>query len=485
MMENVDNIYEPIDRDYENVPSGKERKILFYSKTLETIRKKYWNWRSTRLQKKKNQIKQQIGVQQKIISDQSIGERNQKKRARIVERLQDKIDLIDLELETTHYPSIKVRLLKVAERARKNISACWTDFIKNIPIVGRIYRNHMVMEAATDDVSEGPIQVGGDDSNISYESVKDMVESQLDAAEASDERQSNSSSTTNGWDSTDFETPNSTIESPENDSTYRLGREELAGLNNGLVDASTIMSPSEIKASQERIIGDSTQPDIPVTFSETTQSDQSKSEQTIPVIPPERSDFQAYEIPSFSNMTSGATDSSSALTQEDDMHFTVPVQRLEGEYQDFTLQQNTSLDQMVGTDSDRHEETLDADFQKYSAILKDQTDRRYRMNEKYQEDMGEAKEQYSDAKEKNKSARAANEFMKDAIAAALGQLEQEMKDEAKRKEAEVQSIRDATTELDSDTDRLEKANQSLREMCDALSIPVSKSERSDARGRVR
>ena len=138
-MNNNETNYEFVDRDYNSIVNGNEKKIQFYSRTFDAIHNKYKLWRYNQLMKKKNKKEEDIKAYAKVANMASIGVHNQEIVKRKLAKLQDQVEYLNLAIEDENYLHVSVRLLKVAERARNSISRWWKDFIKNVPIVGKMY----------------------------------------------------------------------------------------------------------------------------------------------------------------------------------------------------------------------------------------------------------------------------------------------------------------------------------------------------------
>ena len=142
-MNNNKTNYEFVDRDYNSIVKGNEKKIQFYSRTFDAIHNKYKLWRYNQLMKKKNKKEEDIKAYAKVANMASIGVHNQEIVKSKLAKLQDQVEYLNLALEDENYLHVSVRLLKVAERARNSISRWWKDFIKNVPIVGKMYQQKM------------------------------------------------------------------------------------------------------------------------------------------------------------------------------------------------------------------------------------------------------------------------------------------------------------------------------------------------------
>lgn len=174
-MNNNKTNYEFVDRDYNSIVKGNEKKIQFYSRTFDAIHNKYKLWRYNQLMKKKNKKEEDIKVYAKVANMASIGVHNQEIVKRKLAKLQDQVEYLNLALEDENYLHVSVRLLKVAERARNSISRWWKDFIKNVPIVGKMYQQKMV---ANDEPSNVQDNINVDDI-ISPQTVEEMINKQF------------------------------------------------------------------------------------------------------------------------------------------------------------------------------------------------------------------------------------------------------------------------------------------------------------------
>ena len=184
-MNNNKTNYEFVDRDYNSIVKGNEKKIQFYSRTFDAIHNKYKLWRYNQLMKKKNKKEEDIKVYAKVANMASIGVHNQEIVKRKLAKLQDQVEYLNLALEDENYLHVSVRLLKVAERARNSISRWWKDFIKNVPIVGKMYQQKMV---ANDEPSNVQDNINVDDI-ISPQTVEEMINKQFATDDNKEQKQ--------------------------------------------------------------------------------------------------------------------------------------------------------------------------------------------------------------------------------------------------------------------------------------------------------
>ena len=205
-MNNNETNYEFVDRDYDSVVNGNEKKIQFYSRTFDAIHDKYKKWRQNKLKRSIVNTENQIYSNTNILNKVYLSEHSQDKIKRKLEHLQDKVEYLNLALEDENYLHVSVRLLKVAERARNSISRWWKDFIKNVPVVGKMYEQKI---AANDEPSNVQDNINVDDI-ISPQTVEEMINKQF-ATDDNKEQENNSSIN-------------------QEDTTYRFGRDELANM---------------------------------------------------------------------------------------------------------------------------------------------------------------------------------------------------------------------------------------------------------------
>lgn len=474
-MERMTDVLEPVDRSYENViPVKNDKKIQLYPKTFEKIHNRYWDWRVKHLRKKQIQLEGKIAVEQRIANDPYIGKHNVDKIQRKIDKMKDKIEFIELELETTRYPSVSVRLLKVVERARNRISEWWNNIIKVTPKKEK----NVVMNAASLDVSEQKrsdvhIEPSFDttkkmqdivndsftaSSPITAENLKNMVNSKVEAM-----KENASNKEAQETFSADFSDNLTSEYDSMGGSTYRLGREELAERNNGsIVDASNIMSPSSIIESQQKInsvpfVENNAQGGLENYFNnDSNLSNVEVNSGVEPIVVPEREPEETgYGV-------------NNEYVQQDDMHY-----ELSGEYNDSTFGEEASVDQMISNNSNN---SSDNDVLRvYMERYLEQEKKRKEFESQHQE----AVKNYNTAVEQNEKARDYEMRLQNLIAEKLTERDQELREDELRTNKDISDLNKMAKQIGDETSELTTANDSLAKMCETLGINYESTSSND------
>ena len=420
-MNNNETNYEFVDRDYNSIVNGNEKKIQFYSRTFDAIHNKYKLWRYNQLMKKKNKKEEDIKAYAKVANIASIGVQNQEIVKRKLAKLQDQVEYLNLALEDENYLHVSVRLLKVAERARNSISRWWKDFIKNVPIVGKMYQQKM---AANDEPSNVQDNINVDDI-ISPQTVEEMINKQFATDDNKEQKQ------------------NSNIN--QEDTTYRLGRDELTNISeriddiNPTNDNQTSTDNSQVNNNNNEI--------------ETSVSIISTEPNTSLIIPNE------FVMPS----------------EQYDSKLNENVQN--------NFETNTNSNSSINNNSDiittiNDQDTIAA-LEQYREILKKQIEKKKQMTLEKEK----AQHEYEQAKEKNNKVRDENNYLKEMISTRLNLMEESLNEESHKTQAELNLICDKTNKLNSSTNQLDQANESLKAMCDELNIGVQENVNNNSKGR--
>lgn len=421
-MNNNETNYEFVDRDYDSVVNGNEKKIQFYSRTFDAIHNKYKLWRYNQLMKKKNKKEEDIKAYAKVANMASIGVHNQEIVKRKLAKLQDQVEYLNLALEDENYLHVSVRLLKVAERARNSISRWWKDFIKNVPIVGKMYQQKM---AANDEPSNVQDNINVDDI-ISPQTVEEMINKQFATDDNKEQKQ------------------NSNIN--QEDTTYRFGRDELANMP-GRIDVINPTNDNQTSTDNSQV----------------KNNDNNEIETGVSIISTEPN--TSLIIPNEFVMPSEQYDSK---TNEN-------VQN--------NFETNTNSNSSINNNSDiittiNDQDTIAA-LEQYREILKKQIEKKKQMTLEKEK----AQHEYEQAQEKNNKVRDENNYLKEMISTRLNLMEESLNEESQKTQAELNLMCDKTNKLNSSTNQLDQANESLKAMCDELNIGVQENANNNSKGR--
>lgn len=418
-MNNNKTNYEFVDRDYNSIVKGNEKKIQFYSRTFDAIHNKYKLWRYNQLMKKKNKKEEDIKAYAKVANMASIGVHNQEIVKRKLAKLQDQVEYLNLALEDENYLHVSVRLLKVAERARNSISRWWKDFIKNVPIVGKMYQQKM---AANDEPSNVQDNINVDDI-ISPQTVEEMINKQF-ATDDNKEQKQNSN---------------------QEDTTYRLGRDELTNIS-GRIDDINPTNDNQTSTDNSQVKNNNNEIETGVSIISTEPN----TSLIIPnefVMPSEQYDSKLNE--NVQNNFETNTNSNSSINNNSDII-------------------NTINDQ----------DTIAA-LEQYREILKKQIEKKKQMTLEKEK----AQHEYEQAQEKNNKVRDENNYLKEMISTRLNLMEESLNEESQKTQAELNLMCDKTNKLNSSTNQLDQANESLKAMCDELNIGVQENVNNNSKGR--
>lgn len=423
-MNNNETNYEFVDRDYNSIVNGNEKKIQFYSRTFDAIHNKYKLWRYNQLMKKKNKKEEDIKAYAKVANMASIGVQNQEIVKRKLAKLQDQVEYLNLALEDENYLHVSVRLLKVAERARNSISRWWKDFIKNVPIVGKMYQQKM---AANDEPSNVQDNINVDDI-ISPQTVEEMINKQFATDDNKEQKQ------------------NSNIN--QEDTTYRLGRDELANMP-GRIDVINPTNDNQTSTDNSQVNNNNNN-NNEIETSVSIISTEPNTSLIIPnefVMPSEQYDSKLNE--NVQNNFETNTNSNSSINNNSDIITTINDQ-----------------------------DTIAA-LEQYREILKKQIEKKKQMTLEKEK----AQHEYEQAKEKNNKVRDENNYLKEMISTRLNLMEESLNEESHKTQAELNLICDKTNKLNSSTNQLDQANESLKAMCDELNIGVQENVNNNSKGR--
>lgn len=418
-MNNNKTNYEFVDRDYNSIVKGNEKKIQFYSRTFDAIHNKYKLWRYNQLMKKKNKKEEDIKAYAKVTNMASIGVHNQEIVKRKLAKLQDQVEYLNLALEDENYLHVSVRLLKVAERARNSISRWWKDFIKNVPIVGKMYQQKM---AANDEPSNVQDNINVDDI-ISPQTVEEMINRQF-ATDDNKEQKQNSN---------------------QEDTTYRLGRDELTNIS-GRIDDINPTNDNQTSTDNSQVKNNNNEIETGVSIISTEPN----TSLIIPnefVMPSEQYDSKLNE--NVQNNFETNTNSNSSINNNSDIITTINDQ-----------------------------DTIAA-LEQYREILKKQIEKKKQMTLEKEK----AQHEYEQAQEKNNKVRDENNYLKEMISTRLNLMEESLNEESQKTQAELNLMCDKTNKLNSSTNQLDQANESLKAMCDELNIGVQENVNNNSKGR--
>lgn len=412
-MNNNETNYEFVDRDYDSVVNGNEKKIQFYSRTYDAICNKYKQWRRNKIKKSIVNVENQIYSNTNILNNVNLSEHSQDKINRKLANLQDKVEYLNLALEDASYLNTSVRLLKVAERAKNSISRWWKDFIKNTPVIGRMYQQEIVANDEPNNVQNNDINV---DDIISPQTVEEMINKQF----SNDENKE------------------------QEDTTYRFGRDELANMP-GRIDVINPINENE------------------------TSTDNSQVENT---------DDNA--IKTDANVVS--TEFSAPIINPNE--FTMPFEQYDNKpnesiQNDSETNINSSINNNYDTITSVNDQETIAALEQYREILKKQIEKKKQMTLEKEK----AQHEYEQAQEKNNKVRDENNHLKEMISTRLNLMEESLNEESQKTQAELNLMCDRTNKLNSSTNQLDQANESLKAMCDELNIGVQENTNNNFKGR--
>ena len=466
-MNNNETNYEFVDRDYDSVVNGNEKKIQFYSRTFDAIHDKYKKWRQNKLKRSIVNTENQIYSNTNILNKVYLSEHSQDKIKRKLEHLQDKVEYLNLALEDENYLHVSVRLLKVAERARNSISRWWKDFIKNVPVVGKMYEQKI---AANDEPSNVQDNINVDDI-ISPQTVEEMINKQF-ATDDNKEQKQNSNinqedatyrlgrdelanmpgriDVINPTNDNQTSTANSQVENDPNisqeDTTYRLGRDELTNIS-GRIDAINPTNDSQTSTDNSQV----------------KNNDNNEIETGVSIISTEPN--TSLIIPNEFVMPSEQYDSKPNENVQDN------------------FETNTNSNSSINNNSDiittiNDQDTIAA-LEQYREILKKQIEKKKQMTLEKEK----AQHEYEQAQEKNNKVRDENNYLKEMISTRLNLMEESLNEESQKTQAELNLMCDKTNKLNSSTNQLDQANESLKAMCDELNIGVQENANNNSKGR--
>ena len=421
-MNNNETNYEFVNRDYDGVINGNEKKIQFYSRTFSTIYDKYKVWHYDQIMKKKISKEEDIKAYARVANMASIGVHNQEIIKRKLAKLQDQVEYLNLALEDERYLHVSVRLLKVAERARNSISGWWKDFVKNIPIVGKMYQQQVVAKDEPNDAKNNTINV---DDVISPQAVEEMINAQFANDDNKEQEQENNSSEIN-----------------REDTTYRFGRDELANMP-GRID---IITP---------------------TYDNETNYEDNQAENNA------SNEVKNGIIPADLN-TSLIIPNEFTVNFENNNNTNESAQQKSLENHDET----TTSDSNNVTSKIDDQDTIAA-LEQYREILKRQIEKKKQMDLEKEK----AQQEYEQAQEKNNKVRDENNYLKEMISSRLNTMERNLNEESQKTQEELNLMCDKTNKLNSNTSQLGQANESLKAMCDELNIGVQENISDNSKGR--
>lgn len=409
---NNETNYEFVDRDYDSVVNGNEKKIQFYSRTFDAIHEKYKGWRYNRLMKKKIKKDEEIKKYANVAKMASIGAHNQEIVKRKLAKLQDQVEYLNLALEDEQYLRVSVRLLKVAERARNRISRWWKDFVKNIPVVGKFYQQKMDARDKPSDVQNTEsvseeYNVYSDDV-ISPQTVEKMINEQFEKDNSEEQKK---------------DADDSNIE--QEDTTYRFGRDELANMP-GRID---VINPAYDNESESK-------------------NDQGDSEKVETGIIPAELNTSLIIPNEFTVNFEQSNDKSNDNNVEDNPEIN----------NDTVINSNASIASSID------EQDSIAELERYREILKQQIEKKKQMALRKEK----ARQEYEQAQEKNNKARDENNYLKEMFSTRLNMMEANLNEESQKTQEELDLMCDKTNKLNSNTNQLGQANESLKAMCDEL-----------------
>ena len=462
-MNNNETNYEFVDRDYDSVVNGNEKKIQFYSRTFDAIHNKYKLWRYNQLMKKKNKKEEDIKAYAKVANMASIGVHNQEIVKRKLAKLQDQVEYLNLALEDENYLHVSVRLLKVAERARNSISRWWKDFIKNVPVVGKMYEQKI---AANDEPSNVQDNINVDDI-ISPQTVEEMINKQF-ATDDNKEQENNSSIN-------------------QEDTTYRFGRDELANMP-GRVDVINPTNDNQNSTNTSQAENNSNINPEDTTYR--LESDElANMSGRIDIINLANDNQNSTDDSQVENNDNNEIENGISVTNGSLIipnEFTIPFEQYDNkpnENVQNNSETNTNSNSSINNNSDTATATNDQDtiaaLEQYREILKKQIEKKKQMTLEKEK----AQHEYEQAQEKNNKVRDENNYLKEMISTRLNLMEESLNEESQKTQAELNLMCDKTNKLNSSTNQLDQANESLKAMCDELNIGVQENANNNSKGR--
>ena len=144
---------------------------------------------------------------------------------------------------------------------------------------------------------------------------------------------------------------------------------------------------------------------------------------------------------------------------------------------------NTNSNSSINNNSDiittiNDQDTIAA-LEQYREILKKQIEKKKQMTLEKEK----AQHEYEQAQEKNNKVRDENNYLKEMISTRLNLMEESLNEESQKTQAELNLICDKTNKLNSSTNQLDQANESLKAMCDELNIGVQENVNNNSKGR--
>lgn len=127
---------------------------------------------------------------------------------------------------------------------------------------------------------------------------------------------------------------------------------------------------------------------------------------------------------------------------------------------------------MNGNSSMVNDQDTIKSLQEYKEILKRQNDKKRELDLQKQR----ALEEYQKAQAKNNEVRDQNSYLREVISSRLDAMENDLNMESQRTQEQLTLMRDKTNELNSNTNKLDHSNESLKAMCDELNIGVQTKE---------
>mgnify|MGYP004504489967 FL=1 len=466
-MNNNETNYEFVDRDYDSVVNGNEKKIQFYSRTFDAIHDKYKKWRQNKLKRSIVNTENQIYSNTNILNKVYLSEHSQDKIKRKLEHLQDKVEYLNLALEDENYLHVSVRLLKVAERARNNISRWWKDFIKNVPIVGKMYQQKI---AANDEPSNVQDNINVDDI-ISPQTVEEMINKQFATDDNKEQKQ------------------NSNIN--QEDATYRLGRDELANMP-GRIDVINPTNDNQTSTDNSQVENDSNINQEDTTY-RLGRDELTNISGRIDAINPTNDNQTSTDNSQVKNNDNNEIETGvSIISAEPNTsliipnEFVMPSEQYDSkpnENVQNNFETNTNSNSSINNNSDiittiNDQDTIAA-LEQYREILKKQIEKKKQMTLEKEK----AQHEYEQAQEKNNKVRDENNYLKEMISTRLNLMEESLNEESQKTQAELNLMCDKTNKLNSSTNQLDQANESLKAMCDELNIGVQENANNNSKGR--
>ena len=414
-----------LDRDCDNVTKGNEKKIQFYSRTFDAIYDKYKDWRYNQLMKKKINMEEEMNAYTKVANMASIGVRNQEIIKRKLAKLQDQVEYLNLALEDESYLHTNVRLLKVAEHTKNSISRWWKDYIKNIPIVGKMYQQKITASDEPTNIKSSDISV---DNVISPQTVEEMINAQFARDDNKKEQENNNSNIV------------------DEDTTYRFGRDELVNMP-GRIDVINPTNDNQTSTDNSQM----------------ENNDSNEIETGVSVIPTEL------------NISSIIPNDFTKPFEQDGNKLNENVQNNAENNTNSSI--NNNSDTITAIDD---QDTIAA-LEQYREILKKQIEKKKQMTLEKEK----AQQEYKQAQEKNNKVRDENNYLKEMITTRLNLMEESLNEESQKTQAELNLMCDRTNKLNSSTNQLDQANESLKAMCGELNIGVQENINNNSKGRLK